>query len=39
LGQANGYVIYSRHFTQPIEGKLKIPGLRDYAQGKRIKTD
>jgi len=40
LGQANGYVIYSRRFTQPIEGKLKIPGLRDYAtiyiNGKRV---
>jgi len=40
LGQANGYVVYSRRFTQPIEGKLKIPGLRDYAtiyvNGKRV---
>jgi beta-galactosidase len=42
LGQANGYVLYSRRFTQPIEGKLKIKGLRDYAtvyvNGKKVGT-
>lgn len=42
LGQSNGYVIYSRRFTQPIEGKLKVPGLRDFAtvyvNGKKVGT-
>lgn len=31
LGQGNGYVLYSRHFNQPENGVLSIPGLRDYA--------
>ena len=31
LNQGNGYVLYSKHFTQPINGKLEIMGLRDYA--------
>jgi beta-galactosidase len=31
LGQGNGYVLYSRRFTQPVQGKLQILGLRDYA--------
>jgi len=31
LNQGNGYVLYSRKFTQPISGKLNIKGLRDYA--------
>lgn len=31
LNQGNGYVLYSRKFTQPISGKLQINGLRDYA--------
>jgi len=31
LNQGYGYVLYSRHFTQPIHGKLEINGLRDYA--------
>lgn len=31
LNQGFGYVLYSRHFTQPIHGKLEINGLRDYA--------
>lgn len=31
LGQGYGYVLYSFHFTQPIKGTLKVPGLRDYA--------
>jgi beta-galactosidase len=40
LNQGHGYVLYSRHFTQPIKGTLKIKGLRDYAliyvNGKKI---
>lgn len=31
LGQGHGYMLYSRHFNQPISGTLSIPGLRDYA--------
>ncbi len=31
LGQGTGYVLYQKRFTQPIAGKLKIEGLRDYA--------
>lgn len=31
LGQGYGYVLYSKKFTQPINGKISIPGLRDYA--------
>lgn len=31
LNQGYGYVLYTRHFTQPIHGKLEIKGLRDYA--------
>lgn len=31
LNQGNGYVLYSKKFTQPISGKLTINGLRDYA--------
>ena len=31
LNQGYGYVLYSKHFTQPIKGKLEIKGLRDYA--------
>jgi beta-galactosidase len=31
LNQGKGYVLYSRHFTQPASGKLEINGLRDYA--------
>jgi beta-galactosidase len=31
LNQGYGYVWYSKHFTQPISGKLEIKGLRDYA--------
>jgi len=31
LNQGNGYVLYSRKFTQPISGKLNLKGLRDYA--------
>ncbi len=31
LNQGHGYVLYSRKFSQPISGKLKLAGLRDYA--------
>ncbi|WP_410492835.1 beta-galactosidase [Dysgonomonas sp. GY75] len=31
LNQGYGYVLYSRHFNQPVNGKLEIEGLRDYA--------
>jgi beta-galactosidase len=31
LGQGYGYVLYSKTFTQPIQGILQINGLRDYA--------
>lgn len=31
LNQGNGYVLYRRHFNQPISGTLSIDGLRDYA--------
>lgn len=31
LGQGHGYVLYRKRFTQPINGKLKIEGLRDFA--------
>ncbi|WP_455672191.1 beta-galactosidase [Phocaeicola sp.] len=31
LNQGDGYVLYTRHFNQPISGTLEIPGLRDYA--------
>jgi beta-galactosidase len=31
LGQGHGYVLYSKHFTQPVQGKLQVKGLRDYA--------
>ncbi|MDR2847620.1 MAG: beta-galactosidase, partial [Bacteroidales bacterium] len=31
LNQGHGYVLYQRHFNQPINGKLEVTGLRDYA--------
>ena len=31
LGQGYGYVLYTRHFNQPISGTLEINGLRDFA--------
>lgn len=31
LNQGHGYVLYSRKFTQPINGTLNLQGLRDYA--------
>lgn len=40
LEQGHGYVLYSRRFNQPVQGKLSIEGLRDYAlifiNGKRV---
>lgn len=30
LGQGYGYVLYRRHFNQPISGLLKAEGLADY---------
>lgn len=40
LGQGSGYVLYSKRFPQPIQGKLSVPGLRDYAtvyvNGKKV---
>lgn len=31
LNQGYGYVVYQKKFQQPIQGTLKIDGLRDYA--------
>jgi beta-galactosidase len=31
LNQGHGYILYSRKFTQPINGTLNLAGLRDYA--------
>jgi beta-galactosidase len=40
LGQGYGYVLYSKRFNQPIKGKMKIHGLRDFAivfiDGKKV---
>ncbi|MCF0168387.1 MAG: beta-galactosidase [Bacteroidales bacterium] len=40
LGLGNGYVLYRRHFNQPIKGLLKVSGIADYGlvyiNGKRI---
>jgi len=40
LNQGYGYVLYRRKFNQPISGKLKLKGLRDYAlvyvNGKKV---
>lgn len=40
LNQGYGYVLYTRHFNQPISGELEIPGIRDYAvvyvNGKKV---
>jgi beta-galactosidase len=40
LGQGQGYVLYSKRFNQPVQGKLLINGLRDYAlvyvNGKKV---
>ncbi|HTN38751.1 MAG TPA: glycoside hydrolase family 35 protein [Arachidicoccus sp.] len=40
LDQGYGYVLYNKKFVQPISGKLRIPGLRDYAlvyvNGKKV---
>ncbi|MEO8110238.1 MAG: glycoside hydrolase family 35 protein [Ginsengibacter sp.] len=31
LGQGSGYVIYSKHFKESMQGTLTIAGLRDFA--------
>ena len=31
LNQGHGYVLYRRHFVQPLSGMLNLKGLRDYA--------
>jgi len=31
MNQAYGYVLYRKHFNQPINGLLEVDGLRDYA--------
>ncbi|MDP4187600.1 MAG: beta-galactosidase [Bacteroidota bacterium] len=31
LGQGYGYVLYTKYFKEPVQGKLKLKGLRDYA--------
>ncbi|HMV07931.1 MAG TPA: beta-galactosidase [Cyclobacteriaceae bacterium] len=31
LNQGHGYVLYSRTFGKGVSGKLRVPGLRDYA--------
>ncbi len=40
LGQGSGYVLYSKRFTQPLNGKMTVAGLRDYAlvyvNGKKV---
>jgi len=40
LEQGYGYVLYKKRFTQPINGTLKVPGLRDFAtvyvNGKKV---
>lgn len=40
LEQGSGYVLYSKNFNQPIQGRLEVKGLRDYAlvyvDGKKV---
>ncbi len=40
LNQGHGYVLYSKRFTQPLQGTLQLKGLRDYAvvyvDGKKV---
>lgn len=40
LNQGQGYVLYRKRIQQPVSGKLKIEGLRDYAvvyvNGKKV---
>jgi beta-galactosidase len=31
MNQGHGYMVYRRHFVQPLSGTLTINGLRDYA--------
>ena len=40
LGQGYGYVLYRRHFNQPISGMMRVPGIADFAtvyvNGKKV---
>ncbi len=40
LGQGFGYVLYRRHFNQPISGMMRVPGIADFAtvyvDGKKV---
>lgn len=40
LGQGFGYVLYRRHFNQPISGVMHVPGIADFAtvyvDGKKV---
>ncbi|NID12818.1 glycoside hydrolase family 35 protein [Fibrivirga algicola] len=40
LQQGSGYVLYSKRFTQPTQGTMKVTGLRDFAtvyvNGKKV---
>jgi beta-galactosidase len=40
LNQGYGYVLYRRHFNQPINGQMKVEGIADYAlvyvNGKKV---
>jgi len=40
LGQGFGYVLYRRHFNQPISGTMRVPGIADFAtvyvDGKKV---
>ena len=40
LGQGYGYVLYSRHFNQPISGMMRVPGIADfgvvYVNGQKV---
>ena len=40
LGQGFGYVLYRRHFNQPISGVMRVPGIADFAtvyvDGKKV---
>ena len=40
LGHGFGYVLYRRHFNQPISGVMRVPGIADFAtvyvDGKKV---
>lgn len=40
LNQGFGYVLYRRHFNQPINGMMRVPGIADYGivyvNGKKV---